>query len=213
MNNQNNNAINTNKKDNTMKTDKAMKKVYDPRNIADKTAMDIDQISQGQEDSRKVSAIYSNELNKDWGPLQRIANKDMYKAVVANRKALFNATAEYRVEFYGEVLDARLGALREQTQAGLMMIRGHYRRQVAGYMSGEMESLVIELGEKRESLFLKMAKNYDFVEKLDGNKFLINMYLETIQKETEMVTSTLEKLAKNFEQSIMEQVSKYRSGN
>jgi hypothetical protein len=80
-------------------------------------------------------------------------------------------------------------------------------------MSGEMESLVIELGEKRESLFLKMAKNYDFVEKLDGNKFLINMYLETIQKETEMVTSTLEKLAKNFEQSIMEQVSKYRSGN
>jgi len=28
-----------------------------------------------------------------------------------------------------------------------------------------------------------------------------------------MVTSTLEKLAKNFEQSIMEQVSKYRSGD
>jgi hypothetical protein len=80
-------------------------------------------------------------------------------------------------------------------------------------MSGEMESLVIELGEKRESLFLKMAKNYDFVEKLNGNEFLINRYLETIQNETEMVTSTLEKLAKNFEQSIMEQVAKYRSGD
>jgi hypothetical protein len=55
-----------------------------------------------------------------------------------------------------------------------------------------------------------MAKNYDFIEKLNENEFLINRYLETIQNETEMVTSTLEKLAKNFEQSIMEQVAKYR---
>ena len=96
MNNQNLNAMNTNKKDNTMKTNKAMKKVYDPRNIADKTAMDINQIGQGQEDSNKVSAIYSEELNKDWSVVKRLANKDMYKAVVANRKALFNATAEHR---------------------------------------------------------------------------------------------------------------------
>ena len=213
MNNQNNKAINTNKKDNTMKTSKGMKKVYDPRNIADKTAMDIDQISQGQEDSRKVSTIYSDELSRDWGLVQRFAQKDMYKAVVENRKALFNATADHRVEFYKEFLDARLGALREQTQAGLMMIRGHYRRQVAAYMSGEMESLVIELGEKRESLFLKMAHNYDFIEQLNGNEFLINRYLEAIQNETEMVTGTMEKLAKNFEQSIMEQVAKYRSGD
>jgi len=213
MNNQNNNAMNTDKNDNAMQTSKGMKKVYDPRNIADKTAMDIDQISQGQEDSNKVTAIYKNELNRDWNLVDRIANKDMYKAVVANRKALFNATAEHRVEFYKEVLDARLGALREQTQAGLMMIRGHYRRQVAAYMSGEMESLVIELGEKRESLFLRMAHNYDFIEQLNGNEFLINRYLEAIQNETEMVTSTMEKLAKNFEQSIMEQVSKYRSGD
>jgi hypothetical protein len=213
MNNQNNNAINTNKKDNTMKKDKAMKKVYDPRNIADKTAMDIDQISQGQEDSNKVTAIYKNELNRDWNLLDRVTNKDMYQAVIANRKALFKATAEHRVEFYKEVLDARLGALREQTQAGLMMIRGHYRRQVAAYMSGEMESLVMELGEKRESLFLKMAHNYDFIDKLNGNEFLINKYLEAIQNETEMVTSTMEKLAKNFEQSIMEQVAKYRSSD
>ncbi len=213
MNNQNHNTMNTNKKDNAMNKSKGMKKVYDPRNIADKTAMDIDQISQGQEDSNKVSTIYSDELKKDWNLVERIANKDMYKAVVANRKALFNATAEHRVEFYKEVLDARLGALREQTQAGLMMIRGHYRRQVAAYMSGEMESLVMELGEKRESLFLKMARNYDFIDKLNGNEFLINRYLEAIQNETEMVTSTMEKLAKNFEQSIMEQVAKYRSSD
>jgi hypothetical protein len=213
MNNQNNNPMNNNKNDRTMKANKGMKKVYDPRNVADKTAMDIDQISQGQEDSRKVSAIYSDELNKDWGLVQRFAQKDMYKAVVANRKALFNATAEHRLEFYSEVLDARLGALREQTQAGLMMIRGHYRRQVAAYMTSEMELLVVELGEKRESLFLKMAKNYDFIEKLNGNEFLINRYLEDIQNETERVSSTMEKLAQNFEQSIMEQVSKYRSGD
>ncbi len=213
MNNQNHNTMNIDKKDNAMNTSKGMKKVYDPRNIADKTAMDIDQISQGQEDSNKVSDIYREELNKDWSLVQRFAQKDMYKAVVANRKALFNATAEHRVEFYREVLDARLGALREQTQAGLMMIRGHYRRQVAAYMSGEMESLVMELGEKRESLFLKMARNYDFIDKLNGNEFLINRYLEAIQNETEMVTSTMEKLAKNFEQSIMEQVAKYRSSD
>jgi hypothetical protein len=196
-----------------MKTNKEMKKVYDPRNIEDKTAMDIDQISEGQEDSRKLSAVYSEELNKDWGLLQRFAQKDMYKAVVENRKVLFNATAAHRVEFYREVLDARLGALREQTQAGLMMIRGHYRKQVAVYMTGEMESLVMELGEKRDSLFLKMAKNYDFVENLNGNEFLINRYLEAIQNETEMVTGTMEKLAKNFEQSIMEQVAQYRQAD
>jgi hypothetical protein len=205
MNNQNKDAVNTNK-NKTMKAN-------DPRSQANKMNMEIDQVSKTTEDNKQITTMYSQELNKDWGLVKRIAQKDMYKAVVENRRALFNATAEHRVEFYKEVLDARLGALREQTQAGLMMIRGHYRRQVAGYMSGEMESLVIELGEKRESLFLKMAKNYDFVEKLDGNKFLINMYLETIQKETEMVTSTLEKLAKNFEQSIKKQVSKYRSGN
>jgi hypothetical protein len=202
MNNQNKDAVNTNK-NKTMKAN-------DPRSQANKVNMEIDQVSKTTEDNKEITAMYSQELNKDWGPLKRIAQKDMYKAVVANRKALFNATAEHRVEFYREVLDARLGALREQTQAGLMMIRGHYRRQVAGYMSGEMESLVMELGEKRESLFLKMAKNYDFIEKLNENEFLINRYLETIQNETEMVTSTLEKLAKNFEQSIMEQVAKYR---
>jgi hypothetical protein len=143
MNNQNNNPMNI-KNDNNMKTNKAMKKVYDPRNIEDKTVMDIDQVSQGQEDSRKLSTVYRAELNKDWGLFQRFAQKDMYKAVVENRKALFNATAEHRVEFYREVLDTRLGALREQTQAGLMMIRGHYRKQVAVYMTGEMESLVME---------------------------------------------------------------------
>ena len=212
MKNQNNNPMNT-KNNNNMKTGKVMKKVYDPRNIEDKTAMDIDQVSQGQEDSRKLSTVYREELNKDWGLLQRFAQKDMYKAVVENRKALFNATAEHRVEFYKEVLDARLGALREQTQAGLMMIRGHYRKQVAVYMTGEMESLVMKLGEKRDSLFLKMAKNYDFIKKLNGNEFLINRYLEAIQNETEMVTSTMEKLAKNFEQSIMEQVAQYRQSD
>jgi hypothetical protein len=206
MNNQKNSPMNTKSKNNAMRAN-------DPKSQAHKVNMEIDQVSKTTGDNKQITTMYSQELNKDWGLVKRIAQKDMYKAVVENRRALFNATAEHRVEFYKEVLDARLGALREQTQAGLMMIRGHYRRQVAGYMSGEMESLVIELGEKRESLFLKMAKNYDFVEKLDGNKFLINMYLETIQKETEMVTSTLEKLAKNFEQSIMEQVSKYRSGN
>jgi hypothetical protein len=58
-----------------------------------------------------------------------------------------------------------------------------------------------------------MAHNYDFIEQLNGNEFLINRYLEAIQNETEMVTSTMEKLAKNFEQSIMEQVAKYRSGD
>lgn len=206
MKNQNNNPMNTNLKNATMKTN-------DPRSQAHKVNMEIDQVSKTTEDNKEITAMYSQELNKDWGILQRVAQKDMYKAVVENRKALFNATAEHRVEFYREVLDARLGALREQTQAGLMMIRGHYRRQVAGYMSGEMESLVMELGEKRESLFLKMARNYDFIEKLNGNEFLINRYLETIQNETEMVTSTLEKLTKNFEQSIMEQVAKYRSGD
>ena len=201
------------KNDNNMKTGKAVKKVYDPRNIEDKTAMEIDQVNQGEEDSRKLSTVYKEELNKDWGILQRYAQRDMYKAVVKNRKALFNATAEHRVEFYNEVLDARLGALREKTQAGLMMIRGHYRKQVAVYMTGEMESLVMELGEKRNSLFLKMAENYEFVEELNGNEFLIKKYLEAIQNETEMVTGTMEKLAKNFEQSIMEQVAKYRQGD
>jgi len=213
MKNQNHNAMNNNKKENRMSTSKGMKKVYDPRKITDKTAMDIDQISQGHEDINKVSNLYKDELKKDWNLVERIANKDMYKAVVANRKALFNATAEHRVEFYKEVLDSRLGALREQTQAGLMMIRGHYRRQVAAYMTGEMESLVMELGEKRESLFLKMSRNYEFIDKLNGNDFLINRYLEAIQNETEMVTSTMEKLAKNFEQSIMEQVTKYSSSD
>jgi len=89
MNNQNNKAINTNK-NKTMKAN-------DPRSQANKMNMEIDQVSKTTEDNKQITTMYSQELNKDWGLVKRIAQKDMYKAVVENRRALFNATAEHRV--------------------------------------------------------------------------------------------------------------------
>jgi hypothetical protein len=162
-----------------------------------------------QESHKRIDDSHQADLTKDWGLVEQLTNRSMYKAVQANRKELFNASAEYKIKFYRTVLDGRLEALSEKTNSGLMMIKAHYRQQVASFMMSKMDDLGKEVKSRQSEFLTMMMEKHDDVARLENYPPLKKQYVNSILAEGERYMNFLDRLVLRFENIIDEQLQKY----
>ena len=184
-----------------MKTDKIINK--NPIENEDKSVSSI------QENHRQIDNNHQQELGRKWGLVEQLTNRSMFKAVQANRKELFTASAEYKIKFYKTVLDGRLEALSEKTNTGLMMIKAHYRRQVASFMMAKMSDLSQEVKSRQSEFLTMMMEKHDELERLEKYPALKEPYHKSILEEGERYMNFLDRLVLRFENIVDEQLQKY----
>lgn len=208
----NNTSGNTNLNTNTNKRD-----MSNPQNMPTDPNANPGQVQEQtntaahmQQQHQEIDNGYQESMSKEWGLIEQIGNRGMYKEVLKNRKALFNASAEYRIQFYRTVLDGRLAALQEKTTTGLMMIEAHYREQVSDFIGEKMISLKSKIQEKRERLFEMMKGQHDYIKTLEGYPELQATYKNSILNEAEGSMQFLEGLAIRFEKVLMDKISENR---
>jgi len=170
---------------------------------------DTENISTLQDDNKQIDNNYQRDLNKDWSLVEQLTNRSMFKQVQANRKELFNASAEYKIKFYRTVLDGRLEALSEKTTTGLMMIKAEYRQRVASFMMGKMDDLSKEVKVRQREFLTMMMEKHDDVARLENYPPLKKQYVDSILQEGERYMKFLDRLVLRFENIIDEQLQNY----
>lgn len=166
-------------------------------------------VSSLQESNGKIDENYQKDLDREWTLPERIFNRSGYKVVVAHRKELFNASAEYKIKFYRTVLDGRLEALTEKTNTGLTMIKAHYRQHAASFMMTKMYDLAREVKIRQDEFLEMMKEKHDKVHTLQNYPDLKNQYAKSILLEGERYMNFLDRLVLRFENIIDEQLQKY----
>jgi hypothetical protein len=198
--------------DNVEDTPIKKQKVMNPENIQRENPIEKDDksVSSLQESHKQIDDSHQRDLNRDWGLVEQFTNRSMFKAVQANRKELFNASAEYKIKFYRTVLDGRLEALSEKTNTGLMMIKAHYRQQVASFMMTKMYDLAKEVKSRQREFLTMMMEKHDDVARLENYPELKGQYVKSILVEGERYMNFLDRLVLRFENIIDEQLQKYK---
>lgn len=175
----------------------------------DTVEKDTNSVTELQENNKQIDDNYQRDLNKDWSLVEQLTNRSMFKQVQENRKELFNASAEYKIKFYRTVLDGRLEALSEKTNTGLMMIKAHYRQNVASFMMKKMDDLSREVKVRQREFLTMMMEKHDDVARLENYPPLKEQYVNSILLEGERYMKFLDRLVVRFENIIDEQLQKH----
>ena len=115
---------------------------------------ELDALSKNQE---AINRLYEVNLDKQWSMVDKWKNHAMYNQVQEVKQELFKTSAHYRLAFYKTMLDTRLEYLNEKCNAGVKMIKGHYRQQVSSFLMSKMEQLSYEVRD-RQFAFIAMMK-------------------------------------------------------
>lgn len=166
----------------------------------------LDSLAKNQDE---IDRFYQSNIDKKWGLIDRWTNNAMYNQVQEVKKELFKTSAEYRLAFYKTVLDTRLEYLNEKCNAGLKMVKGHYRKEVSSFLMSKMEQLAFEVKD-RQIAFLEMMKTkYQYAETLHNYPSMHERYLTSIFKEEEDYLKFLDGLIDKFQNILNEELKKY----
>ncbi len=161
------------------------------------------------EQHKAIDNHYQKEFGKEYSLLEQLTNRSMYKQVQANKQELFKASADYRIKFYKTVLNGRLEALQEKTNTGIMMIKAHYRQQVASFMLTKMYDLAKDVKDRQIQFMQLLMEKHDYVHQLKNYPILKDQYSNSIITEGERYMKFLDGLVLRFEQIIDEQISRF----
>lgn len=163
-------------------------------------------ISKNQEE---IDEHYQRTMDKDWGFVERITNRSMYNEVQKAKAELFNTSAKYRLAFYKTILDTRLENLNEHCNAGLKMVKGHYRQQVSTFLMSKMEQLSFEVRDRQISFLEMMKGKYQYAETLGSYPTMQQRYQNSIFSEEEKYLRFLDGLLDKFQSIVDEELRKY----
>jgi hypothetical protein len=166
----------------------------------------LDSLAKNQEE---IDRFYQGNIDKNWTLLQKWTNRSMYNHVQEVKKELFKTSAHYRLAFYKTMLDTRLEYLNEKCNAGIKMVKGHYRHQVSSYLMSKMEQLSFEVRD-RQFAFLEMMKSkYNYSESLTAYPSMQQRYLSSIFDEEGKYLKFLDGLLDKFQSIVDEELKKY----
>lgn len=138
-----------------------------------------------------------------------MTNRSLYNQVLQVKQELFQTSASYRLKFYKTMLDTRLEYLNEKCNAGIKMIKGHYRHQVSSYLMSKMEQLSFEVRD-RQFAFLDMMKGkYAYSESLTAYPSMQQRYMESVFTEETKYLRFLDGLLDKFQSIVDEELRKY----
>lgn len=208
----NSNAININdmvNNDSTKPVSQNDYKVHKPAQEQDKIEEEKSNAQSLAEQHKATDNHYQEQFGKKFNELEKWTNRSMYKQVQTNRKELFNASAEYRVKFYRTVLDGRLTALQEKTDAGIMMVKAHYRQEVSKFMLAKMYDLALDVKDRQVQFMHLMTEKHDMISQFGRYPILQQQYMNAIVNEGERYMRFLDGLVTRFEHIVEEQISKF----
>lgn len=173
----------------------------------------VKQETKGLEDVSKyqeqIDRLYQTNIDKEWSFIDKWKNRSMFDQVQEVKKDLFKTSADYRLKFYKTQLDTRLEYLNEKCNAGLKMVKGHYRHQVSSFLMAKMEELSFQVRD-RQFAFLDMMKGkYAYAETLIGYPSMQQRYLSSVFEEEGNYLKFLDGLLDKFQSIVDEELKKY----
>ena len=167
---------------------------------------ELDALSKNQE---AINRLYEVNLDKQWSMLDKWKNRAMYNQVQEVKQEFFKTSAHYRLAFYKTMLDTRLEYLNEKCNAGLKMVKGHYRQQVSSFLMSKMEQLSYEVRDRQFAFIAMMKDKYAFSETLTAYPSMQQRYLSSIFTEEEKYLKFLDGLLDKFQSIVDEELRKY----
>lgn len=165
----------------------------------------LDEMAQN---NQEIDRFYQDQVNKDWSTWDKVTNRPMYKEVQRLKFDLVKSSAKYRLGFYTTLLDARLEALNEKCDAGLKMIKGHYRQKVSSLLMAKMEEITMEVKDRQINFLDMMKGKYAYAESLGDYPSMKKRYMESIFEEETRYLKFLDGLLLRFESIVDEQLKK-----
>lgn len=166
----------------------------------------LDALVKNQED---IDQLYQVNMDKQWSMLDKWGNRSMYNHVQEVKQELFKTSAQYRLSFYKTMLDTRLEYLNEKCNAGLKMVKGHYRQQVSSFLMSKMEQLSYEVRDRQFAFITMMKEKYTFAETLTAYPSMQQHYIKSIFNEEEKYLKFLDGLLDKFQSIVDEELRKY----
>jgi hypothetical protein len=191
-------------------SDKPVSKELHLRNeaVVQPVNQEMKRLDEMAKNNQEIDLFYQQQMDKGWSLWDKLANRSMYQQVQQLKSNLLKTSAKYRLGFYKTLLDARLEALNERCDAGLKMIKGHYRLKVSTFLMAKMEELTLEVKDRQINFLEMMKSKYAYAETLDAYPSMKQRYIESIFQEESRYLKFLDSLLLRFESIVDEQLSK-----
>lgn len=157
-----------------------------------------------------IDEDFQNAIDKNWTTAEKIKNFKTYMQVQRLKRDLIGVSGEYRLKFIDDILKARLEGVQEMLDAGITMVKSHYREQVARFLLDKFQSLSEEVNTRKRNFFKTHQLNYDFAETLRGTPSYPRYY-STLEDDEIRFVNFINKLLINFENSLESIDKKYKS--
>ncbi len=167
---------------------------------------ELDLMSKNQEE---IDRFYQSQITKPWGLWDKWTNRSMYDQVQDVKMELLKTSANYRVAFYKTLLETRLEYFNERCDAGLKMIKGHYRQQVATFLTKKLQELSIEVRDQQIAFIKMMMEKYDYARSLANYPRLQKRFDDSIAAEEDRYLLFLSGLLDKFESILNEEFKRY----
>jgi len=169
-------------------------------------ATELDHIEQN---NKEVDRVYQTQIDKRWSWWEKMTNRSMYDQVVAVKSELVKQSGHYRLAFYRTILDSRLEALNEKCNAGLKMIKAHYRKEVSSFLMAKMEEMSIEVRDRQFNFLEMMKGKYEYAEGVKNYPSMYDRYMQQIWTEEGRYLAFLDSQLIKFESIVSEEIKKY----
>ena len=157
-----------------------------------------------------IDENFQKAVTKKWTTAEKIKDFKTYMQVQRLKRDLIHVSGEYRVKYIDNILKARLEGVQEMLDAGITMVKSHYREQVARFLLEKFQSLNEDVNVRKRYFFKTHQANYSFAETLKGTPSY-QRYYDTLEDDEVRFINFLNKLLLNFENSIESIVKKYKS--
>ncbi len=162
-----------------------------------------------EQNNKEVDEVYQIQIDKKWSWWDKITNRSMYEQVVSVKSELVKQSGNYRLAFYRTILDSRLEALNEKCNAGLKMIKAHYRKDVASFLMAKMEEISIEVKDHQFNFLEMMREKYEYAETIKKYPSMYKSYIKQIWIEEGRYLTFLDAQLVKFESIVTEEIKKY----
>lgn len=157
-----------------------------------------------------IDENFQKAINKRWTLSDKITDFKTYGQVQRLKRDLINTSGEYRLKYMDNILKARLEGVQEMLDAGLTMVKSHYRDQVTRFLLEKFLSVQRDVDVRKKEFFQNHMPNYKFAETLQGLPSY-KRYFKTLEEDEIRFLNFVDKLLLNFENSIENISKKYKS--
>ncbi len=172
--------------------------------------VELNLMNSGMKNLTKIDEGFQNDLDREWDIFDKITDYRNYRNVKRFKGDLIKLSGEYRIKYMDNILNGRLEAVQERLDAGLTMVKSHYREKVASHLLAKMEELSLKVHQHMRNFFNEQIRRYRFAETLKGTPSYENYYNSLTEFEIRYLNFN-NKLLINFENSIENIVKKYKS--